>query len=60
MTNTILEANLHSALAIAIDILAEREARISPTFRSAQRAGFEDVLKAAREGQPIEIVRDDS
>ncbi len=58
LVNTILEANLRSALAIAIKTLTEREERIAPGHRSALRAGFEDVLDAARAGEPIVIVRD--
>ncbi len=58
LANTILEANLRTALAIAIDNLAEGEARVSPAYKSALRAGFEDVLDAARAGEPIVIVRD--
>lgn len=45
------------ALYYAIDALKEREQRISPTFRSIQRAAFEENLRRLEEGHGIEVRR---
>lgn len=48
--------NLRVALAIAVEELRRREARLSPHYCSAQRRGWESNLAAVRAGVPLEIV----
>lgn len=53
--NYILEANLRSALEIAVDVLTKREKGFGYVLPSALRAGLQDNLNKMRAGQPLSI-----
>ena len=54
-SNKIRIANLESALSDAIRLARENEKKIGPQFKSAYRAGLEEVLKRSQDGETIVI-----
>lgn len=57
-SSRILLTNLRAALAIAVEELRRKEARLSPHYCSAMRRGWEANLAAIRAGQSLQIIED--
>jgi hypothetical protein len=53
--NYIMQANLVTALLLAVETLRKREAHLGEDYRSCLRAGLEDVLDGYVAGDPIVI-----